>query len=139
MAWAISWAEMGIRTLRCGRQSCKREHVLEYLCLFMYMCIYACACLSFQCVYVWTVDRTTSGPRGEAAKVSVNLCPLPTPALDLSLTGITNMTSGHATLATVPELLSLSLKNEKPLNTDYYIASRLIANMVWPQWTIVSE
>lgn len=49
------------------------------------------------------------------------------------------MTPGHATLATVPELSSLRLKHQEPLNTDYYIASRLIANMAWPQWTMVSE
>lgn len=51
------------------------------------------------------------------------------------------MTPGHATLATVPELsssISRRLKNQEPLNTDYYTASRPIANMVWPQWTIVS-
>lgn len=99
----------------------------------------------FMCVYVWTVDRTTGGLWGvegrQAAVVSVNLCPLPTPAQDSSLTGITNMTPGHATLATVPELsssISHRLKNQEPLNTDYYITSRPIANMVWPQWTMVS-
>lgn len=97
------------------------------------------------CVYVWTVDRTTGGLWGvegrQAAVVSVNLCPLPTPAQDSSLTGITNMTPGHATLATMPELsssISHRLKNQEPLNTDYYITSRPIANMVWPQWTMVS-
>lgn len=45
------------------------------------------------------------------------------------------MTPGHATLATVPELsssISRRLKNQEPLNTDYYIASRTIANTVWP-------
>lgn len=41
-----------------------------------------------------------------AAVVSVNLCPLSTPARDSSLTGITNMTPGHATLATVSQLSS---------------------------------
>ena len=52
------------------------------------------------------------------------------------------MTPGHATLATVPELsssISRRLTNQEPLNTDYYIASRPIANTVpGPQWTIVS-
>lgn len=110
----------------------------------MYMCIYVCACLSL-CVYMYgqqTERLAGCGGWGvEAAVVSVNLCPLPTPAQDSSLTGITNMTPGHATLATVPELsssISRRLKNQEPLNTDYYIASRPIANMVWPQWTIVS-
>lgn len=98
----------------------------------------SCTCVSiFMCVYVWTVDRTTGGlwgVGGTAAVVSVNLCPLPTPARDSSLTGITNMTPGHATLATVPELsssISRRLTNQEPLNTDYYIASRPIANTVW--------
>lgn len=108
--------------------------------------VYLCVRLSiFMCVYVWTVDRTTGRLRGfgggGAAIVSVNLCPLPTPAQDSSLTGITNMTPGHATSATVPELsssISRRLRNQEPLNTDYYIASRSIANTVWPQWTIVS-
>lgn len=78
---------------------------------------------------------------GGAAVVSVNLCLVPTPARDFSLTEITNMTPGHATLATVPELsssISRRLKKQEPLNTDYYTASRSMANMAWPQWTIVS-
>lgn len=49
-----------------------------------------------------------------AAVVSVNLCPFSTPAQDSSLTGITNMTPGHATLATVSQLsgsISCSLRD----------------------------
>lgn len=65
---------------------------------------------------------------GGAGVVSVNLCLVPTPAQDFSLTEITNMTPGHGTLATVPELsssVSRRLKKREPLNTDYYAASLL--------------
>lgn len=48
----------------CDRESSKTEHVLEYLAIFTYMCIYAC-CLSVDvCINVWTVDRRTGGPPG---------------------------------------------------------------------------
>lgn len=105
------------------------------MCVPVYL--YVCICMDSRQDDWWAAG--VGG--GEAAVVSVNLCPLSTPAQDSSLTGITNMTPGHATSATVPELsssISRRLKNQEPLNTDYYIASRLIANMVWLQWTIVS-
>lgn len=119
--------------------------------MYLKICVRSCTCVSMcapVCLYVcicmdsrqddW---RAVGGGGGQAAVVSVNLCPLPTPTQDSSLTGITNMTPGHATLATVSQLsssISRSLKNQEPLNTHYYIASRPIANIVWPQWTIVS-
>lgn len=85
------------------------------------------------CLYVSMDSRQDdwqavwAGGGGEGAVVSVNLCPLSTPAQDSSLTGITNMTPGHATLATVSQLsgsISRSLRDQGPLNTHYYIASR---------------
>lgn len=134
--WGGAYMDMWELTER----ACTRIFVSVRVHVYLYMCLSV-----FMCVYVWTVDRTTGGLSraaavgGQAVVVSVNLCPLPTPARDSSLTGITNMTPGHATLATVPELSSsISLKNREPLNTDYYIASRPIANMVWTQWTMVS-
>lgn len=101
------------------------------------VCLYVCICMDSRQDHWWAVGDEG----GQAAVVSVNLCPLQTPAQDSSLTGITNMTPGHATLATVSQLsssISRSLKNQEPLNTHYYIASRPIANIVWPQWTMIS-
>lgn len=120
----------------------------------MYLNIWACSCTCVSmcmpvCAHVCRCmdsrqdDWQAAGGEGAGpgAVVGVNLCPLPTPARDSSLTGITNMTPGHATLATVSQrssLISRRLKNQELLNTHYYIGSRPIANTVWPQWTIVS-
>lgn len=78
----------------------------------MYMCIYVYACLSL-CVFICMDSRqddwrAVRGGGGQAAVVSVNLCPLQTPTQDSSLTGITNMTPGHTTLATVSLKLNQS-------------------------------
>lgn len=95
----------------------------------MYLNIWACSCTCVSmcmpvCLHVYKCmdsrqdDWQADGGEGtgQAAVVAVNLCPLLTPARDSSLTGITNMTPGHATLATVSQLSSLisrSLKNPR--------------------------
>lgn len=130
--------------------SCARGTELN-ASMYMNICVCSCTCVSM-CVPVYLSGCICMDSRqddwqavgdggGGGAVVSVNLCPLLTPAQDSSLTGITNMTLGHATLATVPELsssISRRLKNRGPLNTDYYAAPRTVTCTVWPQWTMVS-
>lgn len=114
----------------------KRDGV-ERQSMYLNICVCSCTCVSM-CVPVYLyvcvcMDsrqddwRAAEGGRGGGSGSQSNLCPLPTPASNSSLTGITNMTPGHATLATVPELsssISRRLKNREQLNTDYYTEYR---------------